>query len=85
MELVRIKKQIDYKNKQEFQIIYEYHHIQNSIFGQTFVLRIDDQTTQDMRESIYWFYTINDLLDDGYRAEKWKKFYYLCIAELSVR
>ena len=73
-ELVKIKEQIDYKNKQEFQIIIEYRDIQSYIFGQTFTLKIDDNMTQDMRESIYWFYTINDLLDNGYKSEKWKKF-----------
>jgi hypothetical protein len=72
-ELDRIKSQIDYKNK-ETSILGDFQDIKSTIYGLTMVMHIDDSTRPNRRESINWFHTMQSLLEDGYKNNKWRKF-----------
>lgn len=60
--------------EQEEKVIAEFEDVKINLYEQVELMQPDNTVTDNVKESVQWFYKVASLLEDGYKDAKWKKF-----------
>ncbi len=72
-EVHKVRAQAAYLETEE-KVTSEFEDIKIGLYEQVEMMQPDNSVTSNVKESVQWFFKVATFLEEGYKANKWKKF-----------